>query len=870
MSARDPSKTSAPRAPEDPPSAGNPHPASRNASVRPYEESLGDFVSAVRRPFAFLAQNPSVTERTSVPIGQFVQRARALETHARGEARRLLEELRASLERFDAERGAERVRLARHCVTLLDALGGRSDEPATAGATASGGGIAPRAPDGAARMPGSARDLPRYRGSEENPSRGLERLDKSVQFLRGVGPRRAETLRKFGIETVTDLLYHLPFRYEDRRAVRRVVDVRVGETASVIGELTHVAERTVGRGRRRILEGVLRDETGLLGLTWYQQLSYFRNRLRVGQRCLVHGKIERVPGGSKRIVHPELDLQPDEAGQGILPVYNKPTTMTVAAMRKLVRQAVADFAPSVPSVLPEWLAREARVSDLETALRELHVPAEDADVAALNECASIAHRSVAFDEIFFLQLGMALRRRCLTREHGVALPATGRLTGRLTEVLPFELTLAQKRVIEEIHQDMAKAHPMHRLVQGDVGSGKTIVALYAALTAIENGFQAAFMAPTELLAEQHFKTVERFVRDLGVNCVLLTGEVTRAGRRDVCSRLADGTVHLVVGTHALIQEGVRFAALGIGIIDEQHRFGVLQRAALRALGDGTRTPDMLLMTATPIPRTLALTIYGDLDVSVVDELPPARKPVRTLLFNEAERGQVYQLMRQELERGHRGYVVYPLVETSEKDDLRDATTMAGELARTVFRDHRVGLVHGRMKPDQKDAVMRRFRDGDVQLLVSTTVIEVGVDVPDATVMVIEHAERFGLSQLHQLRGRVGRGGDRATCVLMVPRHCGEDVYRRLRAMAETNDGFRIAEIDLQLRGPGEFLGTRQSGLPDFRAANLIRDSRLLVEARRLAEEWLRRESRMSSPESERVRAVLQHRWAGRLGLAEVG
>jgi ATP-dependent DNA helicase RecG len=832
--------------------------ADTGASLGGPAESIAEFLISLRPPFAFVARSPHAAGRTSVPAARFATRARALARGCDEETAGLLEAVCEALDRYDNAPVAERSVCGERCLALIDALlvrvGGSEGRIETEGRVRAAGKVT----------------CPDYRPSDGEPAGGLEQLSRSVQFLRGVGPRRAEFLRKFGISTVGDLLYHLPFRYEDRRRVRKIAELQVGETASVVGELTHVEERVVGRSRRGILEAVVRDETGLLGLTWYHQLGYFRHRFRVGQQCLVHGKVERSPGGSKRIVHPEIDLDPDDGVQGILPVYNKPAAMTVGAMRKLVQQAVREFAHHVPSALPPAVAREAQVCDLETALRALHLPDADADIAALDGFASVAHRSMVFDDLFYLHVGMMLRRRSMSHEEGLALRRTGRLTDAAAAMLPFQLTGAQRRVIEEVGKDMADPHPMHRLVQGDVGSGKTIVALFAALIAIENGYQAAFMAPTELLAEQHFRTLERFISELGVSGALLTGERTRAVRKELYAGLADGSIQLAVGTHALIQEGVRFAALGVGIIDEQHRFGVLQRAALRGLGDGARTPDMLLMTATPIPRTLALTLYGDLDVSVLDELPPTRKPVRTLLMNEAERTRVYQLVKDELDGGRQGYVVYPLVENSEKEDLRDATTMARELSRTVFAGYRVGLVHGRMKGDEKDAVMRRFRSGDLQLLVSTTVIEVGVDVPDATILVVEHADRFGLSQLHQLRGRVGRGGDQATCVLMVPYRCGEEVYRRLQAVAGTSDGFKIAEIDLQLRGPGEFLGTRQSGLPDFRVANLMRDSRLLVDARRIAAQWMERNPDTKSPEWLRVRTILQYRWAGRLGLAEIG
>jgi len=807
-------------------------------------DSLDAFVAALRGPLDFLARASAATAgRTHLPAQALAARARLLQAQVEQPwQRELLEALGHALERYEETGLTERTELIQHCRMLVEGLSRPSAPPAP------------------------------YRGTTGDPAVALQQLGRSVQYLPGVGPRRAEEFRKFGISTIEDLLYHLPFRYEDRRRVRKIGDLQVGEEASVIGELTHLSERTVGRAQRRILEGVLRDETGLLGLTWYHQMAYFRHRYRIGQRLLVHGKIERLPGQSKRIVHPEIDAQPDESGQGVLPVYNKPTTMTVGAMRKLVQQAVRTFAELVPSALPPWTAQTAGVAELGTALAQVHLPAPEANIQELNNFTSIGHRSLVFDELFFLQLGMALRRRAVIREMGRSLPRLGHLSDRLLQSLPFRLTAAQQRVLREIYADMAQPHPMHRLVQGDVGSGKTIVALFGALVAIENGYQAAFMAPTELLAEQHFSTIRPFAESLGVRTVRLTGECARQERARILSQLAAGEVQLVVGTHALIQEDVCFHKLGLGVIDEQHRFGVLQRAALRRLGNGggAVTPDILLMTATPIPRTLAMTVYGDLDVSILDELPPGRQLGRTLVFTESERQRVYELVKRELDRGRQGYVVYPLVESSEKEDLRDATTMQRELAATVFPGYRVGLVHGRMKASDKDAVMQRFRDRDVHLLVSTTVIEVGVDVPNATIMVVEHAERFGLSQLHQLRGRVGRGADRPTCILIAPYPRGDAAYRRLQTMAETNDGFRIAEVDLELRGPGEFLGTRQSGLPDFRVANLIRDTRILAQARQLAEACVARDPALSLPESAGLRAVLRHRWAGRLGLAEIG
>jgi ATP-dependent DNA helicase RecG len=806
-------------------------------------DSLAAFLAAVRRPVEFLLAAPeTAAARTHFPGRDLARRGRDLERRLPSpEQRRAMEGLCGCLERYETTPATERHELARRCRELLARLESRRDV------------------------------APPYQPFSGEVGAALEQLKRPIQYVRGVGPRRAAELGKFGIQTVEDLLYHLPFRYEDRRRVALIGAAQPGEELGIVGELVRIEERTVGRGRRRILEAVLRDESGLLGLTWYNQVSYFRARYRPGQRCLVYGKIEHTPGGGKRIVHPDIDLTPDEAGAGVLPVYNKPTTMTVGAIRKLVQQAVRDFADVVPSVLPREVSAAAGVCDLAAALRAVHLPAPDADVDRLNALRSAGHRALVFDELLYLQLGMALRRRAVVAEAGLPMRRRGHLTERLHALLPFGLTGAQRRVIEEIHRDAARPHPMHRLVQGDVGSGKTVVALFAALVAIENGYQVAFMAPTELLAEQHYRTVSGFVEKLGVRYLLLTGDSGRAERARRHEQLASGEVQLVVGTHALIQEGVRMPRLGLGVIDEQHRFGVLQRAALRRLrGEEQAAPDILLMTATPIPRTLAMTVYGDLDVSVIDELPPGREPVRTLVFNEARRDRIYQLVREELARGRQGYVVYPLVEASEKEDLRDATTMARELGRTVFPDYRIGLLHGKMKADEKDAIMRRFRAGDLQLLVSTTVVEVGVDVPNATIMVVEHAERFGLSQLHQLRGRVGRGADRATCVLVAPYARGGDTDRRLQALRETADGFRIAEVDLELRGPGEFLGTRQSGLPDFRVANLLRDSRLLVAAREAAEAWLERDPGLLGAESAPLRQVLRHRWSGRLGLAEIG
>lgn len=816
------------------------------ASADPPQE-VTQFLQAVGAPLRFLAQAPAeVAARTEFPAAELAEQGRKLLPVLSTAAQRgAMRALCAALDRVYAVPASERAAMIARCRAELAAL------------------------EAALRSPA---EKPPYRRFAGDLKQAFELLSRPVQFLKGVGPQRAADLRRFGIETVEDLLYHLPFRYEDRRRVTPIRALSPGIVTTVEGELAALEERFLGRAQRHVLQGVLRDASGSLALLWFHQIPYFRNRLHVGGRYRVYGRVEGSPRFTLQMVHPDVedaDGNPPEQSR-VLPVYQKPGRMAVVTMRRIVQAAVRDFAERLPSVLPDEVVSEMAVMDLAAAMAQIHLPDNGADVEALNMCRSLAHRSLVFDELFFLQLGMQLRRRKLEREASLVFEDRGELTSEFLRRLPFALTGAQRRVIGEIVADLRRGHPMHRLVQGDVGSGKTVVALYAALVAIANGAQCAFMAPTELLAEQHYRTIARLTEGLPLAMALLTGAVRKSEREPLLKGIASGEIPLVVGTHALIQEGVRFANLGLGVIDEQHRFGVLQRAALRQLGSHEHaSPHILLMTATPIPRTLTMTLYGDLDVSVLDELPPGRKPVKTLLRGEAERAEVYELVKRELDRGRQAYIVYPLVEGSEDSDLRDATSMAQELARTVFEGYRVALVHGRMKAAEKDAVMRRFQNGEVQLLVSTTVIEVGIDVPNATVMVVEHAERFGLSQLHQLRGRVGRGGDESYCVLLASYRHGDDTERRLQAMNIT-DGFQIAEIDLELRGPGELLGTRQAGVPDFRVANIVRDRGVLEQARWAAEQWLARDPELRLPESQPLRAVLQHRWADRLELAQVG
>ncbi len=692
-------------------------------------------------------------------------------------------------------------------------------------------------------------------------------LKKPVQYVKGVGPRRADQLARLGINTVEDLLYHIPFRYQDRREMRTIRDLATGEEGATVGQLVRMGRRFMAKRRRWVLEAVVRDETGFLFLMWYHQHRYFQQKYQIGQRVLLFGKVDLGMKGGKWMIHPDMELvdEEDETSR-ILPIYNKTTEMTVAAMRRLVHGSVDAYAALVPKGVPPEIRARLGLMDLTEAIRYLHRPPVDADLKPLNEVSSEAHRALVFDELFYLQLGMALRRRNVVKEDGLSI-VPGMLATRLREVLPFRLTNAQERVLETIFRDMAAPHPMNRLVQGDVGSGKTMVAFSAALAALDSGFQVAFMAPTELLAEQHFRTLSPLADQLQISIELLTGDTKAKRKQQLYDMLERGEIEIVVGTHALIQESVKFRQLGLAIVDEQHRFGVMQRAALKRHG---ANPDMLLMTATPIPRTLALTIYGDLDVSVIDELPPGRKPIKTRVFHEGDRQKAYQLVKEQLDLGHQAYVVYPLVEESEKLDLKAATSMADELSKTFFKDYSIALLHGRMKSDEKDKVMSRFKNGEHHMLVSTTVIEVGIDVPNATVILIEHAERFGLSQLHQLRGRVGRGQAESFCVLIAQYTPADESIRRLQVMADSNDGFKIAEADLAFRGPGEFLGTRQSGMPDFRVANIVRDSRILEAARDEAQGWLEKDPDLTSPASRRLRSILEDRWAGRLELARVG
>ncbi len=708
----------------------------------------------------------------------------------------------------------------------------------------------------------------------------MDPLQGSLQYLKGVGPRRAADLRRAGLSTVEDLLYRFPTRYEDRGHFQTIASLRPGVAASVIGEVLSCGIRPTRRPRFRIFEMLVRDATGSLRAIWFNQ-PFLNDVFHPHQRVILFGKLELTSHGLQ-MQGPQYEVvegheggeghEGDEENEGaaetvhtgrIVPIYEKTGALTAKMQRTLVFQALQAMPAQLPDPLPPAVRERQRLMDRRDALEQVHFPPAEASVAELNAFRSPAHRRLIFEEFFLFQLGIVLRRRRADSERKPrAVVVTDRTREAVRQVLPFKLTNDQKIAIRDIVADMQRPQPMNRLLQGDVGSGKTIVALMAALVAMENGLQAAFMAPTEILAEQHFFNIRRLLETSRFRLTLLTGATPARKRREILAELAGGSMHMVIGTHALVQEDVAFRELGLAVIDEQHRFGVLQRATLRAKG---LHPDVLVMTATPIPRTLALTTYGDLDVSVMRQMPPGRQPIATTVRPETRRDEVYAFVRQQIEAGRQAYIIYPLVEESSKIELKAATEMADHLAQDVFPQFRVALLHGRLKPDAKERVMGAFVRGDFDILVSTTVVEVGVDVPNATVMVIEHAERFGLSQLHQLRGRVGRGAHKSYCVLLYQYPITEQGRERLKALTDTSDGFEIAERDLQLRGPGDFFGTRQSGMPTLRVGDLLRDHALMEEARREAV------AALDDPQqADALAALVDTSWEHRFGLVGIG
>lgn len=697
-------------------------------------------------------------------------------------------------------------------------------------------------------------------------------LQTPLQFLKGVGPRRAADLQRVGLVTVEDFLYRFPLRYEDRGHLLPISSLKAGQHVAIAGRIQSSALRTTRRPGFKIFEALIGDATGSIVALWMNQ-SFLKDILRRDVQVVLFGAVEARPG--LQIINPDYEVidadgdasDPDDAQTihtgRIVPVYEKAGAMTPKLQRRLVFDVLSHLPADLPDAFPEDVRRRLNLPDRRAALTATHFPPADTPAELLNAFRTPAQVRLIFEEFFLFQLGLMLRKRAAVHE---SKPRTIEVDDRIREsarrILPFKLTEGQRTALKEIVEDMQRSTPMNRLLQGDVGAGKTIVALLAALVAMENGLQVAFMAPTEILAEQHFLGLRKLLEKSRFHVEVITGATTGLKRRDLLARLAAGDIHLAVGTHALVQGTVNFRSLGLAIIDEQHRFGVVQRATLRSKG---LMPDVLVMTATPIPRTLALTVYGDLDVSVIRDMPPGRRAIQTIVKPESRRDDIYQLVRKQLDEGRQTYVVYPLIEESEKVDLKAATEMADTLAQDVFPEYRVALLHGRMKPDMKDRVMRAFAAGEIHVLVSTTVIEVGIDVPNATVMLIEHAERFGLSQLHQLRGRVGRGAHQSHCVLLYQYPISKQGKARLQALADTTNGFEIAERDLELRGPGDFFGTRQSGLPTLRTGDLLRDHSLMEQARDEAARFLDQQA-LTAPLVERMKAA----WPSRFGLMDIG
>jgi ATP-dependent DNA helicase RecG len=679
------------------------------------------------------------------------------------------------------------------------------------------------------------------------------KLDNDIEFLKGVGPKRAESLRaELRIRKWNDLLMYFPFRYVDKSQIIPIAEIQ-GESAAVqlSGQVSNIRE--LGEGRAKRLTAVFKDSTGEIELIWFKGVKWLRDFLKPNQTYILFGKPSLFKGRYS-ISHPEMELLEEARitmGNGLKPVYSTTEKLSALGLNsngfaKITRQLVEEVKPFIQENLPEYLLQQFKLMPRQEALVQLHAPSNQ-------EWLEQARRRMKFEELFFLQMQLVQQKMNVTRqERGAVFQKVGELFNDLYHHhLPFELTGAQKRVLKEIRADVARGHHMNRLVQGDVGSGKTIVAVLSALLAMDNGYQACLMVPTEILAQQHFTSIQSLLHKINVNVALLTGSTGKAERRKIHEGLANGTIQLVVGTHALIEPVVVFQKLGLCIIDEQHRFGVMQRAALWKKAE--LPPHVMVMTATPIPRTLAMTLYGDLDVSIIDELPPGRKPIKTMWKSDAKRAEVFGFMEKEIAIGRQIYVVYPLIEESEAMDYKDLQDGFEALSRRFPLPHyKISVVHGQMKHEAREYEMQQFVEGKTQIMVATTVIEVGVNVPNASVMVIESAERFGLSQLHQLRGRVGRGADQSYCILMSGFKVSKEARLRLETMVGTNDGFEIAEVDLKLRGPGDLSGTQQSGVVNMNIADLVKDQKILAAARECALEIMDEDPQLQLPKNARI------------------
>ena len=714
------------------------------------------------------------------------------------------------------------------------------------------------APEKAAPKAPPARPAARARKAPRPPARGLG-LDSPVEKLSGVGPKNAKRLARLGVRTIRDLLYLFPRRYVDYSTLKTINQLRYGEEVTIIANVWDVNVRESKSGMP-IISCILADGTGAIEATWFNQ-PHLANQLRPGMQIAVSGRVDEFMG-RLTFKSPEwepLDKELTSTGR-IVPVYPLTEGLRQKWLRRRIQELVKYWTKRIEDPLPDRIREPRNLMPLGAALSQIHFP-DDMDLLKQ------ARRRLAFDEMLLLQLGVMRQKRAWQSQPGRSIRVDEGFVEKIVSSLPFELTSAQRRALREILTDIARPHPMSRLLQGDVGSGKTVVALIAMLVAVADGYQAAMMAPTEILAEQHYRTIGELLSRMELShprtgepfrprVRLLVGSIKPSEKKEIQGELAAGEVDIVVGTHALIQESVEFANLAFIVIDEQHRFGVRQRAALRQKG---YYPHVLVMSATPIPRTLALTVYGDLDLSIIDEMPPGRQRVKTYVITPLERERAYRFIRSQVEKGHQAFIIYPLIEESEAVNAKAAVDEHERLQKEVFPDLRVGLLHGRMKSEEKDAVMEAFRRGELNILVSTAVVEVGVDVPNATVMMIEGAHRFGLAQLHQFRGRVGRSTHQAYCILVADSESPE-AYERLKLVESIYDGFELAEKDLQLRGPGEFLGTRQSGLPDLKLARLT-DVRVLNEAREVAAEIFREDPELEGDEFRLLREAMERLWS---------
>ena len=697
-------------------------------------------------------------------------------------------------------------------------------------------------------------------------------LDDPIQFIKGVGPKKALLLEKLQLTTIEDFLYFLPFRYEDRRQIKNISTLMPGEFATFMAEVLNASVIYMGR-RKRVFEVIFQDETGTTRAKWFRfNETYMLGKFKTGEKIIVSGKPTANKRSGLEIVHPDTERVAGdttislEIGK-IVPVYHTTEGLHQKSMRSILNNVLDIYLPLVEEVIPEDILRRHKLLSRSDAFHQAHFPpSEGFTTKDLDAFKTPAQKRLIFEELFLIQTGLAFKKKHATEiKTGTAFKTRGNLIKRFVKLLPFQLTAAQKRVLAEIMEDLEKEKPMNRLIQGDVGSGKTIVALTALLTAVDNGTQSALMVPTEILAEQHYLNIRPYCEELGIEVALVTGTLKGKERKAIYQDIEEGKTRIIIGTHSLVQKEIQFEKLGLAVIDEQHRFGVLQREAIGKKGD---QPHLLIMTATPIPRSLALTIYGDMDVSFLDEFPPGRQPITTNVYYEKYQDKAYALMDAEIKLGRQAFVVCPLIEESEVMDLKAVATVF-ESIQSQFPHLNACLIHGKLKKEERQEIMSRFLKNEIQVLVATTVIEVGIDIPNATVMIIEHAERFGLAQLHQLRGRVGRGKHASHCLLAAYFPISEEGKARMKAMQNSRDGFEIAEEDLKIRGPGDFMGTRQSGLPVLKIANLLRDIKILDVARKEAFALIDRDPNLENPANQPLKNTVPRLLGKPLPLMEI-